>query len=186
MVYMGWAFGVREFVNHSVRQRLETHDVRYESLVSSPAPFTTLLWRFVGIDGDRYFETYYSIFDGDAPLVVDRYPRHLDLLVGLEDHPPVAKLRWFTRGCYAASRIEDEIVVTDLRMGSEPTYVFRFTVAKATESGPIPTRDVQRDAETEVRQLRWVWRRVWSPIPVVEHGGFGATVPEGNDDAEQG
>ena len=28
MVYMGWAFGVREYVNHSVRQRLETQGVR--------------------------------------------------------------------------------------------------------------------------------------------------------------
>jgi len=170
-LYLIWAFSVREFVNHSVRQQLETQGVAVERLISSPAPFTTLLWRFVGTDGDRYFETYYSILDGDSPLVVDHYPRNLDLLVGLDEHPPVTKLRWFTRGWYAASRIGDEIVVTDLRMGSEPTYVFSFTVAKAGDSGPIPVREVQRDADFDVRQLEWVWRRIWSPIPKTKQGG---------------
>ena len=135
------------------------------------------------MDGDRYFETYFSIFDGEAPLIVDHYPRNLDLLVGLEEHPPVAKLRWFTRGWYAASQIEDDIVVSDLRMGTEPTYVFSFTVAKATDSSPIPTRDVQRDVNFDGRQLGWVWRRIWSPIPMVEHSGFDATVPEGKGNA---
>ena len=165
MVYLGWAFGARELVNHSVRQRLEAQEVRYERLISSPAPFNTLLWRFVGMDGDRYFETYASIFDGDDALVVDHYPRHLDLLDGLEEHPPVAKLRWFTRGWYAASRIGDDIVMTDLRMGSEPNYVFSFTVAMAAEQGPIPVRDVQREAVIEWRDLRWVWQRIWEPAP---------------------
>jgi inner membrane protein len=165
MVYLGWAFGVREYVNHGVRQRLEAQHVPYEQLISTPAPFTTLLWRFVGIDGDRYFETYASIFDGDTSLTIDHYPRNLGLLEGLEAHPPVAKLRWFTRGFYAASRVEDDIVMTDLRMGTEPTYVFSFTVAKAADSNPIPVPDVQREADIDWRGLRWVWRRIWDPAP---------------------
>jgi inner membrane protein len=152
-------------VNHSVRQRLAAQELRYDRLISTPAPFNTLLWRFVGLDGDRYFETYYSIFDGDAPLVVDHYPRHLDLLDGLEEHPPVTKLRWFTRGWYAASRVGDDIAMTDLRMGSEPNYVFSFTVARAADPAPIPVRDEQRDAEIEWQQLRLVWRRIWVPVP---------------------
>jgi inner membrane protein len=139
--------------------------VRTERLISTPAPFNTLLWRFVGIDGDRYFETYYSIFDGDAPLIVDHYPLNHALLDGLERHPPVAKLRWFTRGWYGASRVGDDIVMTDLRMGSEPNYVFSFTVARAAEDGPIPVRDVQREAEIDWSQLRWVWRRIFEPVP---------------------
>jgi inner membrane protein len=185
MVYMGWAFGVREFVDHTVRQRLHAQGVSHERLISTPAPFNTFLWRFVGMDGDRYFETYFSIFDGEAPLMVDYYPRKSGLLVGLEEHPPVAKLRWFTRGFYAASRIGNEIVMTDLRMGTEPTYVFSFAVAKATDTGPVPTRDVQRDVDFEGRQLRWVWRRIWSPMPTVVHSRFDSTVSEGNGDAKR-
>jgi len=165
MVYLGWAFGAREFVNHSVRQRLEAQGVRSEQLISTPTPFNTLLWRFVGIDGDRYFETYASIFDGDIPLVVAHYPRNLELLDGLEGHPPVAKLRWFTRGFYAASRVEDDIVMTDLRMGSEPNYVFSFTIAKAATPHSMPVPDVQREVDIDWRDLRWVWQRIWEPTP---------------------
>jgi inner membrane protein len=165
VVYLVWAFGVREFADHSVRQRLEAQGVTHERLISTPAPFNTLLWRFVGMDGDRYFETYFSILDGDAPLAVDHYPRNLDLLVGLEEHPPVVKLRWFTRGWYAASRVRDDIVMTDLRMGSEPNYVFSFTVARAADPGAVPVPDVQREFEVDWRQLRWVWNRIWAPTP---------------------
>jgi inner membrane protein len=164
-IYLGWAFGVREFVNHTVRQRLDAQEVRYDQLISTPAPFNTFLWRFVGMDGDRYFETYYSIFDGDTPLVVNHYPRNLDLLTGLEQHPPVTKLRWFTRGWYAARRFGDDIVVSDLRMGSEPFYVFSFTIARVADPDPIPVADVQRDPEFDRRQLQWVWRRIWEPVP---------------------
>jgi inner membrane protein len=117
------------------------------------------------MDGDRYFEAYRSVLDGKAPLVVDHYPRNLDLLDGLEQHPPVAKLRWFTRGWYAASRVGDDIVMTDLRMGSEPDYVFSFTVAMAADPEPIPVRDVQRDVEISWSRLRWVWKRIWDPAP---------------------
>ncbi len=164
-VYLGWAFGAREFVNHNVRQRLEAQDVRYEQLISSPTPFNTLLWRFVGIDGGRYFETYYSFFDGDNPLVVNHYPRNLELLDGLQEHPPVAKLRWFTRGFYCREpgrrRHRDDRPPHGLRAD----YVFSFTVAKATDSTPIPVPDVQREVEFDWRDLRWVWQRIWEPVP---------------------
>jgi inner membrane protein len=119
----------------------------------------------VGIDGDRYFETYASVLDGNIPLVVTHYPRNLELLDGLEGHPPVAKLRWFTRGFYAASRVEVDIVMTDLRMGSEPDYVFSFTIAKAATPNSAPVPDAQREVDIDWRDLRWVWQRIWAPAP---------------------
>jgi hypothetical protein len=50
-------------------------------------------------------------------------------------------------------------------MGSEPNYVFSFTVARAADPSPIPVPDVQREAEIDWNQLRWVWRRIWEPAP---------------------
>ena len=164
MVYMLWAFGVREYVDFRVRDALALHGVGYSQLVSTPAPFTTFLWRFVGIDQDRFFETYFSIFDGDAPLVVDHYPRNPQLLRGLEEHPPVAKLRWFTRGFYAVDDVAESIVISDLRMGSHPHYVFRFKVAKAGNPHPLPVEDQQLETDFDRNQLLWVWKRIWSPI----------------------
>ena len=167
MVYLVWAFGAREFVEQRVKHKLARQDVPYSQLISTPAPFNTFLWRFVGIDQDRYFETYFSIFDGDAPLSIDHYPRNLELIRGLEEHPPVAKLRWFTRGYYALSMEGEGVVVTDLRMGSEPDYVFRFKVAKAANPHPLPVKDEKLKTRRDWRQLILIWKRIWTPMPVV-------------------
>jgi inner membrane protein len=167
MVYLVWAVGVREFVDQRVTDKLARQNVPYNQLISTPAPFNTFLWRFVGIDQDRYFETYFSIFDGDAPLSINHYPRNLELTRGLEQHPPVAKLRWFTRGYYALAMEGEDIVVTDLRMGSEPDYVFRFKVAEAANPHPLPVKDEKLQTRRDWRQLIWIWKRIWTPTPVV-------------------
>jgi inner membrane protein len=99
------------------------------------------------MDGSRNFESYCPIFDGETRLVVNHYSRNLDLLRGLVEHPSVAKLRWFTGVCYAVSRVRVDIVITDLRIGSKPNYVFSFAVARAADPHPVPVRDVQRDAK---------------------------------------
>ena len=119
----------------------------------------------MGIDQDRYFETYFSIFDGEAPLRVDHYPRNLELVEGLANHPPVVKLKWFTRGFYALAKKGDGIVVSDLRMGSEPDYVFRFEVAKIGNPHPLPVKDRQLSSYRDWRQLIWIWKRIWTPTP---------------------
>jgi inner membrane protein len=164
LVYTLWAFGVREFVEHRANEKLARQNIPFSRLVSTPAPFTTFLHRFVGMDQDSYFETYVSIFDGDAPLDVSHYPRNLELLRGLDEHPPVVKLQWFTRGWYAPSREGNDIVISDLRMGSEPYYVFRFKVARLEGSEILPVKDEQLETQIDRRQLGWVWKRIWKPM----------------------
>jgi inner membrane protein len=166
LFYLLWAFGIRELIEHRVREKLARQDIAFSRLVSTPAPFTTFLYRFVGMDQDRYFETYLSIFDGDAPLDVSHYPRNLKLLSGLDAHPPVVKLQWFTRGWYALARQGDDIVISDLRMGSEPYYVSRFKVARVEGSDLLPVKDEQLETRIDRRQLGWAWKRIWKLMPV--------------------
>jgi inner membrane protein len=139
LAYLVWAFSAAQFVERRVTDKLARQGVSYSQLISSPAPFTTLLWRVVGIDKDRYFETYFSLFDRQTPLFVDFYPRNLALMAGIEEHPPIVKLERFTRGYYAFSTVGEYIAMTDLRMGSEPDYVFRFKVARLNDSHPMRT-----------------------------------------------
>ena len=167
MVYLIWAFGAREFVEQRVEDKLARQNVPYSQLISSPAPFTTFLWRIVGLHHNRYFEAYFSIFDGDAPLFVNHYPRNLELIRGLEEHPPVAKLRWFTRGYYALAKEGDGIVMADLRMGSEPDYVFSFKVAQTANPHPLPVKDEKLKTRRDWQQLIWIWKRIWTPMTVV-------------------
>ncbi|MDJ0802908.1 MAG: metal-dependent hydrolase [Desulfobacterales bacterium] len=165
LTYLVWAFAAAEFVERRVTEKLARQEVSHSQFIASPAPFNTLLWRIVGLNEDRYFETYFSLFDGATPLFVDFYPRNSALLEGIEDHPPVAKLKWFTRGYYAASTVGDYIAMTDLRMGSEPDYVFRFKVAQLNDSHVIPIEDQRLEMKRDWRGLAWIWKRIWTPLP---------------------
>jgi len=165
LAYLIWAFSAAEIVERRVTEKLARQQVSYSQFISSPAPFNTLLWRVVGIDNGRYFETYYSLFDRNEPLLIDFYPRKLALMAGIEEHPPVVKLKWFTRGYYAFSTVGEYIAMTDLRMGSEPNYVFRFKVASLKNSRPVPIEDKRLQTTQDWRSLAWVWKRIWNPIP---------------------
>jgi inner membrane protein len=166
LTYTLWAVGAKEYVESRVRDKLSHQHVSYSQLVSTPSPFNTFLWQFVGIDNGRYFETFFSIFDGNTPLIVSYYPRNLELRQGLEHHPPVVKLQWFTRGYYALSKEGKDIVVTDLRMGSAPHYVFRFKVGEAGNPHNLPTKEERMKTIRDWRQLIWIWKRIWTPRPV--------------------
>ncbi|MGD9024526.1 MAG: metal-dependent hydrolase, partial [Desulfobacterales bacterium] len=165
LAYLVWAFSAAEFVERRVTEKLARQGVSYSQFISSPAPFNTLLWRVVGIDKDRYFETYFSLFDRKTPLFVDFYPRNLALMAGIEEHPPIVKLKRFTRGYYAFSTVGEYVAMTDLRMGSEPNYVFRFKVARLNDSHPTPIDDERLKTTQDWRRLAWVWARIWNSTP---------------------
>jgi inner membrane protein len=166
MAYLVWAFGAAVFVERRVTEKLARQEVSYSQFISSPAPFNTLLWRVVGIDKHRYFETYFSLFDRETPLSIVFYPRNLALMASIEEHPPVVKLKRFTRGYYAFSIVDEDVVMTDLRMGSEPDYVFRFKVATLNNSHPTPIDDERLNTTQDWRRLAWVWERIWNPVPM--------------------
>jgi len=165
LAYLAWAICAGEMVEGRVREKLARQGVSYSQFISSPAPFTTLLWRVVGIDKDRYFETYISLFDGNTPLFVDFYPRNLSLMTGIEEHPPVVKLKWFTKGYYTFSTVDEYVIMTDLRMGSEPDYVFRFRIAKLEDLHPYPLNDEMLSTSMDWWGLAWIWKRIWNPMP---------------------
>lgn len=166
LTYLAWACGAWAFVNRQVEEKLARQEVSYSRFIASPTPFNTLLWRVVGIDEGRYFETYYSLFDKDTPLSVRLYPRNLELITGLEQHPPVVKLQRFTRGYYALSTVGDDVAMSDLRMGSEPDYVFRFKVARLDGPNLTPTEDEMLENNIDWDRLSWVWRRIWNTTPL--------------------
>ena len=163
LAYLIWALGIGVFVNGKMEEKLNEQGVPYSQFISSPAPFTTLLWRTVGIHHDQYFETYYSLFDGDAPLSVNFYPRNLSLMKGIGEHSPVVKLKSFTKGYFAMADINGSVTMTDLRMGSEPDYVFQFKVAEYNNSLARPIVAQRIQTTRDWGRLPWLWKRIWDP-----------------------
>jgi inner membrane protein len=162
VTYLGWSVAAKRMIDADVRASLEAQGVPWTRFVTTPAPFTTLLWRVVVMEPTRYHEAFDSLVDGDDHLHLVPHASAPSLLHGIEQHWPVERLAWFTKGFYAVTLADGAVVMTDLRMGVEPSYVFRFAVGRRTDEGttvPVPARQLSSTYDAD--RLGWLWERIW-------------------------
>jgi inner membrane protein len=177
-LYIVWSIGAKIHVEQVAHDTLHRQNIAHRALVTVPTAFNTLLWRVLVMGDDDYYEGYYSIVDGSRDLALIRYPADPRLLAGLEQHWPVRRLQWFTHGFYAVQRIGERIVMTDLRMGMEPNYTFRFQVAVADNPHPVPTTPVRIREPRSVAVLGWIWQRIWTEAAGPSPKPIGSTPPK--------
>jgi inner membrane protein len=163
-LYLVWSIGAKWHVNDTARESLDTQKIAYQKLLTVPAPFNTLLWRVLVMDKTGYYEGFYSFLDKDRTIRFKYYPSDNRLLDDLADHWPVKRLRWFTHGFYSVQDRERAIVISDLRMGLEPNYVFQFKVGRIDNPHVRPTKSARVVAERGLERLPWVWKRIWDPV----------------------
>jgi len=161
-LYLFWSIGAKIYVESVARVSLERQGIGYSMLLTTPTAFNTLLWRVLAMDSEGYAEGYYSLLDGDRDIRMTRYPANHRLLAGIDDHWPVQRLQWFTHGFYAVQQIGDGIVMTDLRMGMEPDYTFRFRVAAAGNPHLVPEEGRRVKEPRNTKTLTWIWQRIWT------------------------
>ena len=75
----------------------------------------------------------------------------------------VHRLRWFADDFITADVIDGRLVISDLRMGQAPRWVFRHVVAERGNPHwkPIPSEQVR--TVFAGRDLGEVWRRLLNP-----------------------
>ena len=160
--YLLWTLGVKLHVEQHARSSLEQQHLSGVRVLTTPAPFNSLLWRVLAVDEQRDYEAYYSVFDAAGIIEFKQYPRSLELIEPLRDYWPVQRLQWFTKDFYAAALHGRDIIITDLRMGLEPDYVFRFKVGELGNPHARAAGVVQLPAVRDFNRLRWVWERIWN------------------------
>ena len=159
-LYVAWSFGAKYHAQGVAREALAQHGIEYDQIVTLASPFNTVLWRIVAMNGDRYHVGWYSLLDRDQVVAFQTYPSVTGLLDGLQDHWPVQRLQWFTKGFYRVSEHAGSVVMTDLRMGIEGSYVFRFKVGMVGNPHSLPTPSEQLPAELDTSRLPWLWARL--------------------------
>ena len=164
-LYLAWTVGAKLYVDGVVREALERQGIAYEKLLVLAGPFNTVLWRAVVMHEDGYREGWYSLLDHNRDMRFTVASSDPGLLRGIEDHWPVQRLQWFTKGFYSVSRSGDDVLITDLRMGWEPEYVFRFRVGEiGNPHARALTPELLRVVRTPER-LKWTMRRIWTESP---------------------
>lgn len=169
-IYLSWTVFAKLTVEQQFVDQLQAQKISYQKIFTVPAPFNSLLWRAVVIDETGYYEAFYSVFDGDGQVRFRHYVSNDELLNGIEDYWPVQRLQWFSRGFYAVSLRQKDIVISDLRMGVEPDYAFQFKVGELSNPHAKPSLPQRIPAVRDFSILRPMWQRIWNQSVVLEPG----------------
>ncbi len=117
------------------RASLQTAGIEAQGLLVTPSPFNTVLWRLVATTPTQYFEGYHSLLDDRAEIRWTAYPRGGDLIEQHGEAEPVARIAAFSHGFFSLENGNNRVLLTDLRMGLEPTYTFRFDIGAPSAPG---------------------------------------------------
>jgi inner membrane protein len=159
--YLGWSWVGKAVVERNAEPTLAELGLSDAPLFSVPTPFNTLLWRVVVMTEDGYLEGFDSLVADDGPVRFRFYPSANRLLEEAANVWAVERLRWFSQGFLKSTVKDDRLLLTDLRMGQEPYYVFTHAVARRGNPHwqAIPARRVP--TTLDFGELRKVWRRIW-------------------------
>jgi len=159
--YLMWTLAAKLHVEQVARSALQQQNIASTDVLTTPSPFNSLLWRILVVNDEHYYEGFYSVLDGDVSINFEQYPRELELIEPLRTSWSVQRLKWFTKNFYAAALLDSDIVITDLRMGTEPEYVFRFKVGVMGNPHPHTAPVERLHGIRNYERLSWVWHRIW-------------------------
>lgn len=162
--YLGWSLAAKVAVEREADRALARMGLANAPRFSVPMPLNTLLWRVVAMTPSGYVEGFRSIAADRGAMRFAGHPSNVQALREAGEVPTVQRLVWFTHGFVQARVVQDTLVLSDMRMGSEPDYFFRFAVAQRAGPTwqPMPAREV--DAPPRDMGAMWhsTWTRIWN------------------------
>jgi inner membrane protein len=165
--YLGWGVVAQQHVDRIARASLQAQGIAAERVLVMPTTFNSLLWRVLAVDGAHHHEGFYSLLDAQPHVHFDRFDRGVELAEDLAGIEGVKRIAEFSKGFYKLQDDGGRIVISDLRMGQEPAYIFSFAVAQH-HSRPVPLDKAEAVGRRPDigRALAWLWRRMWGePLP---------------------
>ena len=165
--YLGWGVAAQHHVERIARASLQAQGIQAERLLVTPTTFNSLLWRVVAVDGAHYHEGFRSLLDAGPGIVFDRFDRGMALAGDVQAIDGVQRIAAFSKGFYKLQDDAGRVLVSDLRMGQEPAYIFSFAVAQRhSPPVPLPRPEAAGRRPDIERGLPWLWQRMWGqPLP---------------------
>ena len=162
-LYLVWSVSAQHYAIKMVEDSLDRQSIKYRQLLVSAAPLNTLLWRVVAIKHNgHYYEGFYSLLDQSEEVSLQQHESQNYLLAKINQGWPVNRLIWFTKGYFKVWENSDDIIISDLRMGMEPNYVFSFAVAIRSNPHVLPITVERVHQNRDLAVLKKVWQRIWT------------------------
>ncbi|MBS7456043.1 metal-dependent hydrolase [Coralloluteibacterium stylophorae] len=160
--YLGWSLAAKAMVDAAASRALAAQGLGDAPRFSVPTPFNTLLWRVVAMTPDGFVEGERSLVADAGPMRFRRHDSDTAALAAARDVPAVRRLTWFNHGFEKAEVEEGRLVLSDLRMGQEPDYTFRFAVARRDGEAWTAIPPEQLRASMRMRGgFDALWTRIW-------------------------
>ena len=158
--YLAWSWAAQAMVRHHVYEELATAGLEGAPVFVTPTPFNTLLWRVVVQTGDGYLEGFDSLLLDEPTIDFKSYPSDLAAMQEAEKIWAVRRLRWFSHDFLKAEVREGRLLLSDLRMGQEPFYVFTHSVAVRSNPGWREIKTELQPVSFEDRMIMETLRRI--------------------------
>ena len=161
-LYVGWSWTAKVIVEHEARGSLAAIGIEDAVLFSTPTPFNTLLWRVVVQSDEGHLEGFDSLLVDEEKMTFEPIESDTTALQDAADIWAVQRLRWFARDFVKAEVDDGKLVISDLRMGQEPRYVFSHVVAVRGNPHwePVPTELLP--VSFGDRAVAETWQRIWA------------------------
>ena len=160
-LYLGWSFAAQQHVTQVARASLHQSGIDAQQLLVTSAPFSTLLWRVVAITPTHYVEGYRGLLDDGTRILWSSHDRGAALYARHRERLPVARVAAFSKGFFSVAAQDGRLLVTDLRMGMEPAYFFRFDVGPQDAPSGQTHAATQQGARPDPSVfLPWLGRRM--------------------------
>lgn len=162
-LYLAWSVLAQQYVGGIAQASLAAQRIAAPQLLVTPTPLNTLLWRVVAMDDTHYWEGYYSVFDKDREMAWTRHERGTALQAQYAPQAPaITQLARFADGFVKLEQQGDALYLSDLRMGSEGRYSFRFRLGSPAEIVAGQAAIEQQALKIPVRAaLIELWQRIW-------------------------
>jgi inner membrane protein len=164
-LYTGWSWMAKSLVEAEARQTLEARGLVDAPMFITPTPLNTLLWRVVVRTDGGYLEGLDSVVANDGDIEFNFYPSDDAALTAAADVPAVARLSWFADGFVSGAMDGSTLVMSDLRMGQHPDYVFRHAVARSGNPHWQAIEPQRIAVRMRTGFLPSLWQRIWSAEP---------------------
>ena len=165
--YAGWSLVAKALVERRAERSLAAIGLQDAPRFSVPMPFNTLLWRVVAMTPTGFVEGETSLVADRGPIRFRGHASDAAALRAAGATPSGARLLWFNHHFAKAEVRDGRLVLSDLRMGADPDYTFRFAVAEREGDGwrAIAPEQLHWPGATRA-QLSALWQRIWhAPAP---------------------
>jgi inner membrane protein len=171
--YLAWSAVAQAHVQDVARQTIAAQGIHAERVLVTPTAFNTVAWRVVVMQREHYLEGFYSLLDRERSIAFDRFDRGAALADELRGTDALQRIVAFSKGFYALKQEGRQVLLSDLRMGQEPAYIFTFAIAERASPPQALATPVQVGGRPDAGALLpWLWRRIQGEaIPPPRPGG---------------